>query len=463
MASNAEQALSNLWAAGLGDVLHLPGQESYNARIASYWSLTAQLHPWAIVQPRNTVEVAKAVKAVVDTPDCKFAVRSGGHMAWAGASNIVDGITIDLGLMTTTSYDSETQLASLLPGGTWANAYRELEKQGRMVAGGREGKVGIGGLLTGGGKTFYTCRVGFACDQVVNYEVVLANGSIVNANDKTNPDLFRVLKGGGNNFGIVTRFDMVTFPARDVWDCNIVCNKDSTPKLAEALLDFVKNLAMHPNNHILAMWTYLPKAKDHFIYLSLMNLDGEEEPRILKKFLAIPGQKDQKVTSIATKLESFIVPSGKQDTWFSLTFKADLRIILKAASVFETAVSNLKSQIPEENFYFSMVLQPLPTSFGAHSTARGGNMLGLDRIKDDCVLLVWAVEVDTPEMNATIGFPALKRAIDEIAEYARSVGGDVGFRYLNYCDGSQDPMGSYGEENIRKMRDAALRMRYIVE
>ncbi len=84
-------------------------------------------------------------------------------------------------------------------------------------------------------------------------------------------------------------------------------------------------------------------------------------------------------------------------------------------------------------------------------------MMGLDRIKEDCILLVWAIEVDTPELNATVGAPALKAAIDEIETYARSVDGDVAFRYLNYCDGTQDPLGSYGEENIRLMREAAAK------
>ncbi|KAL4914325.1 hypothetical protein BDW62DRAFT_220218 [Aspergillus aurantiobrunneus] len=451
----SEHAIDNLRAAGLSDVLHLPGYEAYNARVASYWSLTAQLRPWAIVQPRNTAEVAQAVKAIVAAKHVKFAVRSGGHMAWSGASNIVDGITIDLGLMARTTYNPENEIASLEPGGTWAASYKELEKHGRMVAGGREGKVGIAGLITGGGKTFYTCRVGFACDQVVNYEIVLADGTITNANTTTNPDLFCVLKGGGNNFGIVTRFDMVTFPARDIWDSTVVCPKESTGQLCEALVDFTKNLTAYPNDHILAMWTYLPKTKDHFVSLNMMNLDGEEEPPTLQKFLALPGEKKQCTTSIAKKLISFIVPSGNHDTWFTLTFKNDLRIILKAAEVFETLVETLKEQIPDHNFYFSMVLQPLPASFGAQSAARGGNMMGLDRIKDDCVLLVWAVEVDTPELNAVIGAPALKGAIDHIEMYARSVDGDVGFRYLNYCDGTQDPLGSYGEENIRRMREAA--------
>lgn len=73
--ASAEKALAALRAVGLSDVLYLPGQESYNTRVASYWSLTAQLRPWAIVQPRNTLEVSKAVKAIVSVPVVQFAVR----------------------------------------------------------------------------------------------------------------------------------------------------------------------------------------------------------------------------------------------------------------------------------------------------------------------------------------------------------------------------------------------------
>jgi hypothetical protein len=57
-----------------------------------------------------------------------------------------------------------------------------------------------------------------------------------------------------------------------------------------------------------------------------------------------------------------------------------------------------------------------------------GNILSLDRFTDDCVLLVWAIEVETPELNTNIGAPALKGAIDEISAYAASVNGDISFR-----------------------------------
>lgn len=105
---------------------------------------------------------------------------------------------------------------------------------------------------------------------------------------------------------------MMTFPARDIWNCAVTYQKESTAQLSEALVHFVGNLAAYPNDHLLAMWTYLPKARDHFLFLDLMNLDGSEKPETLQKFLDIPGQVQHYTASIATKLESFIVPSGKQ-------------------------------------------------------------------------------------------------------------------------------------------------------
>lgn len=75
MASIAQSAIANLKEAGLGDVLYVPGEQAYQAREDSYWSLSPRLGPWAIVQPRTAGEVAQAVKALVGTDGCKFAIR----------------------------------------------------------------------------------------------------------------------------------------------------------------------------------------------------------------------------------------------------------------------------------------------------------------------------------------------------------------------------------------------------
>lgn len=95
--------------------------------------------------------------------------------------------------------------------------YSFLEPHGLSVAGGRLGPVGVPGLLLAGGINFYGNQIGFGCDTVVNYEVVLSNGSVVHANKDSHADLFWALKGGSSNFGIVTKFDLQTVRSPKVW------------------------------------------------------------------------------------------------------------------------------------------------------------------------------------------------------------------------------------------------------
>jgi FAD/FMN-containing dehydrogenase len=128
------------------------------------------------------VEVTKAVKALVTNVNCQqtqFAIRSGGHTTWAGSNNIDDGVTIDLGLMNSTTLNPKTKVASIAPGSRWAQVYESLDPQGLTVTGGRAGTVGVAGFLTGGGNSFYTAQQGFACDNVKNFEVVLATGWVL--------------------------------------------------------------------------------------------------------------------------------------------------------------------------------------------------------------------------------------------------------------------------------------------
>jgi len=118
--------------------------------------------------------------------------------------------------MNSSHYNGDTNIAKLDSGGCGQDVYASLQDQGVTVVGGRDGDVGIGGFFLGGGLSYFIGRLGFACDSVVNYEVVLTDGQIVNANKTTNPDLWKALKGGGSNFGIVTRFDVEAMPTRDI-------------------------------------------------------------------------------------------------------------------------------------------------------------------------------------------------------------------------------------------------------
>jgi FAD/FMN-containing dehydrogenase len=129
----------------------------------------------------------------------------------------------NLSLMTDVTYDAQSNLASIQPGSRWGGVYEKLLKHSVRVTGGRDGNV-VGGFLTGGGNSYYTGLYGFACDNIANFEVVLANGDIVNANAKSHSDLWIALRGGSGNFGIVTRFDMYT--AQDLWGGHTSCDQE---------------------------------------------------------------------------------------------------------------------------------------------------------------------------------------------------------------------------------------------
>ncbi|KAL8695588.1 MAG: hypothetical protein Q9224_003321 [Gallowayella concinna] len=98
-------------------------------------------------------------------------------------------------------YDAANSVAKVGAGQRWGDVYKQLDAYNVTVVGGRVLDVGVGGLILGCGLSYLSDLHGLACDNVVNFEVVLANGSVVDANVKSNPELWWALKGGGNNFG----------------------------------------------------------------------------------------------------------------------------------------------------------------------------------------------------------------------------------------------------------------------
>jgi hypothetical protein len=215
------QALAALLGA---DKVSLPGSTAYNTSLSSYWALQASaVHPLCFVAPKTTGEVSAVVGLLVtngldNSPHPpQFAIRSGGHMWIPGASNSPGGVTVDLTGLNSIKLNADNSLVSLGVGATWDAVYAELDPLGLSVAGGRIAGVGVGGLTLGGGISYFGPQYGWTCDTASAFEVVLADGSIVEANEEQNTDLFHGLRGGLNNFGIVTRIDLKTFDQGLLW------------------------------------------------------------------------------------------------------------------------------------------------------------------------------------------------------------------------------------------------------
>ncbi|CEN60353.1 hypothetical protein ASPCAL02794 [Aspergillus calidoustus] len=180
----------------------IPSDEAYSTLTGSYFAQQSRLHPACYVLPTSAEDVSISVQKPAKTPDAAFAIRGGGRSWNPGAANIDGGVTIDMRNLNLVSVDEETSIVSIGGGACFGDVHAVLGPKGLAI---------VGGFLTGRGISMFSEERGFACDSVINMQVVLASGAIVNANATENSELFIALKGGQSNFGVVTQFDVRSF------------------------------------------------------------------------------------------------------------------------------------------------------------------------------------------------------------------------------------------------------------
>lgn len=144
------------------------------------------------------------------------------------------------------------------------------------------------------------------------------------------------------------------------------------------------------------------------------------------------------------------------DIWFTLSFKNDRRVLEHAVSTHDQLVKDMLAQSPDGDFITQCMFQPLPTIFAKHGTERGGNVLGLDRITDNAVLWLATLAVKGADQEE-FGRAKMIEWVKNVEDYAKSIGSDVEWKYLNYAHDTQDPLATYGAENVELIRAAAAK------
>lgn len=209
-------------------MVFLPITAAYQSSNEAYYAKqNSDLKPHCIVSPRNTQEISDILTTTLPFfkpahesdhfKYCPIAIRSGGHFYSPGSSNIDNGITIDLRHLNGIDIHQDQSTVSIGPGATWGEVYSKLDPINLSVAGARAAQVGVGGLTVGGGISYFSTRHGWTCDTLIRAEVVLADGRIITTDEENNPDLLIALRGGGGNFGIVTRLDFLAFKQGPIW------------------------------------------------------------------------------------------------------------------------------------------------------------------------------------------------------------------------------------------------------
>ncbi|EFR02281.1 FAD binding domain-containing protein [Nannizzia gypsea CBS 118893] len=390
--------------AAQGVEVDFPNTTDYETEQLNYWSAACTaLRPDCIIAPKNAQDMAKAVAAIKKSNTTRFAIKSGGHSPNQLFSSIHDGVLISTRNLKQITYDKNTQTAVLGPGLRWEEAVGGLKQYGQTVVGGRLGGIGVGGLLLGGGLSFLSSQYGWAANNVVNFEVVLANGTIVNANAKSNPDLYAVMKGGSGNFGIVTAFTVKTHTQDpEIWGGTMFIQEAHSEAVTRAIRDFAEY-----NNDDKASIIGTVNRNPSLIWVVFLTYDGPSPPEMYSE-ISLRSQlfeilsRDRVIHSLMLANDEYIHHGSR----FAISAETASPIRPARLRYFQVFLFDPLNNVTDQfigipSSASSFVLQPLPRSITTKAKESGGDVAGFDP-KFDYMLMQIAISWNSSSSDAAI-------------------------------------------------------------
>ncbi|KAG7090438.1 hypothetical protein E1B28_009557 [Marasmius oreades] len=434
--------------AKLPSIVFARGTPEYNTRLSTYYLLQQQeLSPTCTVRPSSASEVSLIVKIAKDS-QCPFAVASGGHMAWKGSSNIDEGFVVDLRGMNQIDVSTEDQTVKLGPGSLWQEVYKVMAPYNVSTIGARLNAVGVAGYLLGGGISFASVDKGFGADSVYNYEAVLSDGRIVEANKETNPDLFWALKLAGTNYAIVTRFDMYTYHSPTLWG-TLSVYPSTSPTTSELFAEFEKYAHDEKNRKDMkAVFLSYSNGID-LTMTAQTNLDSTPLASMSSAEPIMHLEKVGTTHDVVDEVISNAAESTARTAWHVLTTKADTDFFMDLYAMGKTIFESLKDRKGLTRTFNFQVFQKSFIEGAVH----GPTYNALKRSNDDLVCIVNFNAWEDPADDA-----AMKEATDALGDWAEAEARKRGilddFIYLNYASERQPVYErSVTPEDLDKMRE----------
>lgn len=431
----------------LGREITAPGDGQYTALATENWSQTAWNTPSCIATPENATSVQIIIRTLVSF-DVPFAIRSGGHSPNPGYANIGTGVLISLSALDQISYDAAQNAVYLSPGARWGAVYRYLQPLNVTVVGGRVLNVGVGGLTLGGGLSYYTDLYGLAADNILSYEVVLADGRIVNASKSSHPQLFWALKGGSNNFGIVTRFTLAAYPLTQVWGGVRLYHISAMPAVLEAYHAYhtAPNKDLHANMIINLVPTNETIGLT-LIYLKPITSPPEAFAPFYSTKLGPPLLEQIGPSSLVDLLSLFDSGSVARWEWSmnsiipSPELWADINEILSPTSPEILTLQELQAG--------TLVSAVQPITAHVAEIGKGNNPLGLQAVNQTWFSINagwWRKEDDE------VARGVVKTLHEQVQNAARKRGQLLDYIFMNDAGERQAVIAGYGRGNVRRLQ-----------
>ncbi|KAF3174953.1 hypothetical protein EYR41_002115 [Orbilia oligospora] len=423
----------------------------------AHWLAASQLSPTCIFTPKTARDVSKAV-VLFSHHHCVFAIRSGSHMPNKGFSSTDNGILISLSGLDEVSYDRHRHVVKVGAGNRWTNVYNHLDPKGVAVLGSRDSDVGVSGFLLGGGISFLSNKYGWSSDNVVEYEIVLANGSIIKANKYQHVDLLGCLRGGSSNFGIVTSFTLKTYNINAHAAGVVRYAQSSVPQLFTPLYNYIMTgQDADPNYHIIP--NFIKDAgqphRATFTQFYTREVDLSNPPLVMKPFVdgSIPAYNNfvANLTGVGSLPKAFgggsAISSPFRSQWHVTSVLADEQLFRTIHSLWLNVSLPYETSIP--GFSNSIAMQPIGNKYIQTTNATPGrNVLGITApLVVISANIYWSNASDDTTMELF-----LKDLFTQIKAAAAAVGKAAGYEYLNYGGVNQNPITQYGHNNLVRLR-----------
>ncbi|KAF7588714.1 hypothetical protein BBP40_005315 [Aspergillus hancockii] len=430
-----------------------PNDPTYQVK-TTYWSAQqTEPKPTCIFLP-NTPKDVSILILLARLTNCPFAVTSGGHAAFAGASNIQDGITVLLQNLNHLSLSKDKSAVSIGAGNRWIDVYKFLDPHGLAAAGSRDGDIGVGGFVTGGGISFYSNLYGLACDNVISFEVVTAQGTLITATSTTHSALYRSLRGGGNNFGIVTTFTMPTIPSPMMHGGTRIYTSPHIPSVLQAMTNLAKAAPSDP--HAQQWVSFIALNGSRLACAELTYTADDPDPPILEEYRSIPAVSDstrkKSMAQYAQDVNGNTVP-GKREVYWTRTVVLDSSF---AGWVVEYFFSVLEGVMGVEGVNPALVFHPFTMNILGSMGRNGGNALGLDQEGGALVVVQVACWWERSGDDEVV-YDWLRGFWGVVMAEARRRGVYHEFVYMNYASGFQDVVGGYGDGSRGRLVGVAAR------
>ncbi|KAG8160696.1 hypothetical protein KVR01_008960 [Diaporthe batatas] len=432
----------------LGDkIVVFPSNPAYKLSSGSYFSLkNVDLHPTCIALPKSAEQVSAAVQTLTRGfvewgEQCKFAIRGGGHTTFPGAASMDDGIVLDLGLLPAAGLSSDHKSIVVSPGQTWDQVTEQLDPynlstQGARVAG--------------------------------TFQVVLANGDIVEANADKNQDLWKALRGGGNNFGVVTAITLKTFPQGPFWGGQTFHDISTRKQHFEAHAKFASAHPYDPYAHYINNLVLSNATRSWFIGSSLQYTRSDPpvpEPAVLKPFLDIPQKalfpgapsNTIRVDNVTSFTREYAALATYPKRWLFATISfAPSAEMMEAFYQLADKAFNVDRLLDLAGFTVSLAYQPIPAVMSERH--RAVDSLGPIQTQGNLVYVHLAVATDDDERDSdALVEDTVQKFVQDADKKAKSLGVHRSYLQGTYADSWQNPLERRSAGTLEELWASAKR------